>query len=149
MKEADSDLDQSIRSSPLWQHKAEIMQSIPGVGRVTATSLLADVPEIGTLNRREISALIGVCPFSRDSGKSRGRRSIWGGRARVRAVLYMAALVATRHNPVILAFYQKLVGAGKPKKVAIVACMRKLLVTINTMLKTDTTWAPKTAAISA
>ena len=149
LKEADSDLDQSIRSSPLWQHKAEIMQSIPGVGRVTATSLLADVPEIGTLNRREISALIGVCPYSRDSGKFRGRRSIWGGRARVRAVLYMAALVATRHNPVILAFYQKLVGAGKPKKVAIVACMRKLLVTINTMLKTDTTWAPKTAATSA
>ena len=149
LKEADDDLDQSIRSSPLWQHKAEIMQSIPGVGRVTATSLLADVPEIGTLNRREISALIGVCPYSRDSGKSRGRRSIWGGRARVRAVLYMAALVATRHNPVILAFYQKLVGAGKPKKVAIVACMRKLLVTINTMLKTDTTWNPKTAAMSA
>ena len=149
LKEADDDLDQSIRSSPLWQHKAEIMQSIPGVGRVTATSLLADVPEIGTLNRREISALIGVCPYSRDSGKSRGRRSIWGGRARVRAVLYMAALVATRHNPVIRAFYQKLVGAGKNKKVAIVACMRKLLVTINTMLKTDTTWNPKTAAVSA
>ena len=149
LKEADDDLDQSIRSSPLWQHKAEIMQSIPGVGRVTATSLLADVAELGTLNRRQISALIGVCPYSRDSGKSRGRRSIWGGRARVRAVLYMAALVATRHNPVILAFYQKLVGAGKPKKVAIVACMRKLLVTINTMLKTDTTWNPKTAAISA
>ena len=149
LKEADDDLDQSIRSSPLWQHKAEIMQSIPGVGRVTATSLLADVAELGTLNRREISALIGVCPYSRDSGKSRGRRSIWGGRARVRAVLYMAALVATRHNPVILAFYQKLVGAGKPKKVAIVACMRKLLVTINTMLKTDTTWNPKTAAMSA
>ena len=147
--EADDDLDQSIRSSPLWQHKAEIMQSIPGVGRVTATSLLADVPEIGTLNRREISALIGVCPYSRDSGKSRGRRSIWGGRASVRAVLYMAAVVATRHNPVIRDFYNRLVGAGKPKKVAIVACMRKLLVTINTMLKTDTLWNPKISAATA
>ena len=147
--EADDDLDQSIRSSPLWQHKAEIMQSIPGVGRVTATSLLADVPEIGTLNRREISALIGVCPYSRDSGKSHGRRSIWGGRASVRAVLYMAAVVATQHNPVIRDFYNKLVGAGKPKKVAIVACMRKLLVTINTMLKTDTLWNPKISAATA
>ena len=146
LAEADDDLDQSIRSSPLWQHKAEIMQSIPGVGRVTATSLLADVPEIGTLNRREISALIGVCPYSRDSGKSHGRRSIWGGRASVRAVLYMAAVVATRHNPVIRDFYNRLVGAGKPKKVAIVACMRKLLVTINTMLKTDTLWNPKISA---
>ncbi|MFO0216149.1 MAG: transposase, partial [Burkholderiales bacterium] len=85
--------------------------------------------------RREISALIGVCPYSRDSGKSRGRRSIWGGRANVRAVLYMASLVAMRHNPVIRAFYLKLVAAGKPKKVAIVACMRKLLVTINAMIK--------------
>lgn len=149
LKEADGDLDQSIRASPVWQHKAEIMQSIASVGRVTATSLLADVAEIGTLNRREISALIGVCPYSRDSGKFRGRRSIRGGRARVRAVLYMAALVVTRHNPVILACYQKLVGAGKPKKVAIVACIRKLLVTINTLLKTDPTWAPKTAAMSA
>ena len=147
--EAVDDLDQSIRSSPLWQHKAEIMQSIPGVGRVTATSLLADVPEIGTLNRREIGALIGVCPYSRDSGKSRGRRSIWGGRASVRAVLYMAAVVATRHNPVIRDFYNRLVGAGKPKKVAIVACMRKLLVTINTMLKTDTLWNPKISAATA
>jgi transposase len=149
LKEADDDLDNSIRSSPLWQHKAEIMQSIPGVGRVTTTSLLADVPEIGTLNRREISALIGVCPYSRDSGKSRGRRSIWGGRANVRAVLYMASLVAMRHHPVIRAFYLKLVAAGKPKKVAIVACMRKLLVTINAMIKADTPWNPKTVAVSA
>ena len=149
LDEANDDLDGMIRSSPIWQHKAEIMQSIPGVGRVTATTLLADVPEMGVLSRREISALIGVCPYSRDSGTSRGRRSIWGGRARVRAALYMAAVVATRHNPVIRAFYEKLVAAGKPKKVAIVACMRKLLVIINTMLKPDTMWSPKIGAAVA
>jgi transposase len=143
--ESNDDLDNMIRNSPLWQHKAEIMQSIPGVGRVTATTFLADMPEIGTLSRREISALAGVCPYSRDSGSFRGRRSIWGGRARVRAALYMAAVVASRHNPVIKAFYEKLTRAGKAKKVALVACMRKLLVIINTMLKNDSAWNPKIA----
>lgn len=145
LDESNDDLDNMIRNSPLWQHKAEIMQSIPGVGRVTATTFLADIPEIGTLSRREISALVGVCPYSRDSGSFRGRRSIWGGRARVRAALYMAAIVASRHNPVIKAFYEKLTRAGKAKKVALVACMRKLLVIINTMLKNDTAWNPKIA----
>ena len=143
--ESNDDLDNMIRNSPLWQHKAEIMQSIPGVGRVTATTFLADMPEIGTLSRREISALAGVCPYSQDSGSFRGRRSIWGGRARVRAALYMAAVVASRHNPVIKAFYEKLTRAGKAKKVALVACMRKLLVIINTMLKNDSAWNPKIA----
>lgn len=143
--ESNDDLDNMIRNSPLWQHKAEIMQSIPGVGRVTATTFLADLPEIGTLSRREISALVGVCPYSRDSGSFRGRRSIWGGRARVRAALYMAAVVASRHNPIIKAFYEKLSRAGKAKKVALVACMRKLLVIINTMLKNDSAWNPKIA----
>lgn len=140
---ANNDLDEMIRCSPLWQHKAEVMESIPGVGRVTATTFLADLPEIGTLSRREISALVGVCPYSRDSGKLRGRRTIWGGRARVRAALYMAAVVASRHNPVIKAFYEKLVKAGKAKKVALVACMHKLLIIINTMLKNDVPWNPK------
>ena len=149
LDESNDDLDNMIRNSPLWQHKAEIMQSIPGVGRVTATMFLADVPEIGTLSRREISALVGVCPYSRDSGSFRGRRSIWGGRARVRAALYMAAIVASRHNPVIKAFYEKLTRAGKAKKVALVACMRKLLVIINTMLKNDSAWNPKIAASEA
>jgi transposase len=134
-----------IRNSPLWQQKAEIMQSIPGIGRVMATTFLADLPEIGTLSRCEISALVGVCPYSRDSSSFRGRRSIWGGRARVRAVLYMAAIVASRHNPVIKAFYEKLTRAGKAKKVALVACMRKLLVIINTMLKNDSAWNLKIA----
>ena len=146
--EANDDLDDMIRSSPLWQHKADIMQSIPGVGRVTATTLLADLPEIGTLSRREISALAGVCPYSRDSGSFRGKRSIWGGRAHVRAVLYMASVVASRHNPVIRPFYEKLVKAGKPTKVALVACMRKLLVIINSMLKSDTAWNPRFGATS-
>jgi transposase len=144
--EANDDLDNMIRLSPLWQHKAEIMQSIPGVGRVTATTFLADLPEIGALSRREISALVGVCPYNRDSGRMRGRRTIWGGRARVRAALYMAAVSASRHNPIVSAFYQKLVSAGKAKKVALVACMRKLLVIINTMLKNDTLWNPQVAS---
>ncbi len=148
LDESNDDLDNMIRNSPLWQHKAEIMQSIPGVGRVTATTFLADLPEIGTLSRREISALVGVCPYNRDSGSFRGRRTIWGGRARVRGALYMAALVASRHNPVIKAFYERLTRAGKAKKVVLVACMRKLLVIINTMLKNDSAWNPK-IAISA
>ena len=137
---ADQDLDGMLRQSPVWQHQAQLMTSVPGVGRVTAVTLLAELPELGALPRREISALVGVCPYSRDSGKYRGRRAIWGGRAVVRATLYMAAIVASRHNPVIRAFYQKLVAAGKLKKVALVACMRKLLVILNAMLKHDTPW---------
>lgn len=140
LNEANHDLDAMIRKSPLWQHQAQLMSTAPGVGRVTASTLLAELPELGTLSRRQISALVGVCPYSRDSGKFRGRRTIWGGRATVRAALYMAAVVASRHNPVIIAFYQKLVAAGKPKKVALVACMRKLLVILNAMLKHDMPW---------
>lgn len=140
LDEADDDLDDAIRQSPLWQAKANLMTSIPGVGRVTATTLLAALPELGALSRREISALVGVCPFNRDSGGHRGRRVIWGGRASVRAVLYMAALAASRHNPTIKAFYQKLLAAGKMKKVALVACMRKLLVILNAMMKSNTPW---------
>lgn len=140
LKEADDDLDDAIRQSPLWQAKAHLMMSIPGVGRVTATTLLAALPELGQLSRREISALVGVCPFNRDSGGHRGRRVIWGGRASVRTVLYMAALAASRHNPMIKAFYQKLLAAGKMKKVALVACMRKLLVILNAMVKSNTPW---------
>jgi transposase len=140
LDEADQDLDGTLRQSPIWQHKAQLMTSVPGVGRVTAVTLLAELPELGALPRREISALVGVCPYSRDSGKYRGRRTIWGGRAAVRAALYMAAVVASRCNPVIRAFYQKLVAAGKLKKVALVACMRKLLVILNAMLKHDTPW---------
>jgi transposase len=146
LTEADDDLDDAIAQSPLWQAKSDIITSIPGVGKVTATSLLAELPELGNLARREISALVGVCPFNRDSGRHKGRRAIWGGRASIRAVLYMAALVASRHNSIIKAFYQKLLAAGKMKKVALVACMRKLLVILNAMVKNNTPWREVEAA---
>jgi transposase len=136
----DADLDGMIRQSPVWQHKAMLLESVPGLGRVTTTTLLGQLPELGTLNRKQIAGLVGVCPYSRDSGAMRGRRTIWGGRASVRAVLYMAALVGTRHNPVLKAFYQRLLSAGKLKKVALIACMRKLLTILNSMIKHDQTW---------
>ena len=140
IKGADTDLSDAIKKSPIWQAKADLLKSIPGVGKVTVNTLMAELPELGELNRREIAALVGICPFNRDSGSHRGKRRIWGGRASVRAVLYMAALVATRRNPVIQAFYQKLLAAGKMKKVALVACMRKLLTTMNTMVQNNTHW---------
>ena len=136
----DRDLDSMIRQSTAWQHKVELMTSVPGMGRVTAIALLAQLPELGRLGTKEISGLVGVCPYSRDSGSMRGRRTIWGGRGTVRAALYMAALVGSRHNPILKAFYQRLVASGKPKKVALVACMRKLLVILNAMMKHDQAW---------
>jgi transposase len=148
LEDANDDLDKMIRNSPIMQHKAQIMTSVPGVGKVTVTTLLAELPELGELSGRQISGLAGVCPFSRDSGTMRGRRSIWGGRRSVRAVLYMASLVACRHNPVIRAFYQRLLAAGKPKKVALVACMHKLLITLNAMLKTGTPWRVSALPVS-
>jgi transposase len=141
IKGADTDLGNKIKTSPAWQAKADLLASVPGVGKVTLVTLLAELPELGTLDRRAICALVGVCPFNRDSGKFRGKRSIWGGRATVRGALYMATLVATRCNPVIKQFYQKLCAAGKLKKVALVACMRKLLVTLNAMLQNNTPWS--------
>jgi transposase len=137
---ADDDLNGMIERSSLMQRKLDVLTSVPGVGRVTAISLLAQLPELGVLNEKQISALVGVCPFNRDSGTLRGKRTIWGGRARVRAALYMAALVASRHNPVLRAFYQRLLAAGKAKKLALVACMHKLLLILNALLKTDSRW---------
>ena len=116
------------------------MQSVKGVGPVLSTTLLADLPELGTLNRKKIAALVGVAPFNRDSGTMRGKRTVWGGRAQVRAALYMGTLAATRHNPVIKAFYTRLLAAGKAKKVALTACMRKLLTILNAMIKNQTAW---------
>lgn len=142
IKGSDGEMIRAIKSSPVWQAKADLLRSIPGLGAITTATLLAELPELGTLNRRAICALVGVCPFSRDSGAYRGRRSIWGGRASVRSALYMAALVATRHNPVIKAHYQKLLNAGKLKKVALVACMRKLLVTMNAVVHNNVPWSP-------
>jgi transposase len=136
----DDELRQAIHSSPVWREKDDLLQSMPGVGPVLATTLLASVPELGTLNRRQIAALVGVTPVNRDSGTLRGKRMVWGGRAAVRAVLYMGALVAARHNPVLKAFYQRLRQAGKASKVALTACMRKLLTMLNAMLKHRTPW---------
>jgi len=140
LKATDGDLDDMIRQSPAWQHKVALMTTVPGMGRVTAIALLAQLPELGALGTREISGLVGVCPYSRDSGSMRGRRTIWGGRSAVRAALYMAALVGSRHNPILKTFYQRLTASGKPKKVALVACMRKLLVILNAMMKHDQAW---------
>jgi transposase len=140
IKRLDRDLDDAIHASPLWREKEALYRGVPGVGPQMTATLLACLPELGQLNRREISALVGVAPFNRDSGTLRGRRTIYGGRATVRGALYMATLVATRHNPVIRAFYQHLLAQHKPKKLALVACMRKLLVILNTMAKTREPW---------
>jgi transposase len=136
----DDDLAQTIRESPVWREKDALLQSTPAVGPVLARTLLAALPELGTLNRKQLAALVGVAPLNRDSGTLRGRRIVWGGRAHVRAALYMSALVATRYNPVIRVFYQRLCAAGKVKKVALTACMHKLLTILNTMLKHGTRW---------
>ena len=138
LKEADKSLQEQIEASPLWSDKAELLQSVPGVGPTTAAALLAALPELEKLGRKQLACLVGVAPFARDSGTMRGRRCIWGGRADVRASLYMAALVAVRHNPVLRAHYEQLLQRGKAKKVAIVACMRKLLSILNALLKNNT-----------
>jgi transposase len=140
LADIDHDLKQRIESSPIWQVKNDLLQSIPGVGKVLSLTLLAELPELGKLNRRQIAALVGVAPFNRDSGTMRGKRSIWGGRASVRTALYMATLVSTRFNPVISSFYQRLLANGKAKKVAIVACMRRLLTIMNAILKSQKEW---------
>jgi len=140
LESLDQDLSRSLRALPLWREQDDLLRSVPGVGRVTSLTLLAELPELGQLNRKQIAALVGVAPLNCDSGVLRGRRTIWGGRSQVRSALYMAALVATRHNPVIAAFYQRLCGAGKEKKVALVACMRKLLTILNAIVKHRTPW---------
>ena len=144
LSEINDDLDRRIRLSPSWLEKDNLLKSVPGVGKVVSSSLLIELPELGELNRRKIASLVGVAPFNRDSGTMRGRRTVWGGRAKLRAVLYMAALVASRRNPIIAAFYQRLLDAGKVKKVALVACMRKLLTILNAILRTMTVWQPET-----
>ena len=144
IQQTDTALTEAIRQSPVWREKEELLQSTPGVGPVVTTTLLATLPELGTLTGKQISALVGVAPFNRDSGMLRGTRTVWGSRAQVRAVLYMGALVATRFNPVIRAFYQRLCAAGKAKKVALTACMRKLLTILNARMKHRTRWAHPT-----
>jgi len=145
----DDHLADKIKNSPVWREKEALLQSVPGVGPVLSTSLMADLPELGTLNRRQIAALVGVAPFNRDSGAFRGKRCVWGGRGRLRSALYMATLAATRSNPVIRTFYQRLREAGKPPKVALTACMRKLLTILNAILKSQTPWqAPCASSIA-
>lgn len=141
LKRADKDLDQSIRQSPIWRENEDLLRSVPGMGPVISRTLLAELPELGRLNRKQIAALVGVAPLNRDSGTLRGRRSIWGGRATVRAALYMGALVASRRNAVIQTFYRRLRNAGKAPKIALVACMRKLLTILNAMIKHKTHWS--------
>ena len=142
LAEIERDLGGTVRASPIWRAtKEELLRSVPGIGPVSARMLLAQLPELGSLTRRQVAALVGVAPFSRDSGKMRGKRTIWAGRAALRACLYMAAVAAARGaNPMIAAFYRRLRLAGKPAKLALTACMRKLVVTLNAMLRTNTAW---------
>ncbi len=140
LKQLTAAIGRLIRDTPALREPAARLQSVPGVGPVVAATLLGELPELGQLSRRQLAALAGVAPLARDSGQHRGRRHVWGGRASVRGALYMAALVATKHTPVIRAFYQRLLAAGKPKKLALVACMRKLLVILNALVKHASVW---------
>ena len=140
LRMADAELGRAIRESPVWREQEDLLRSVPGVGRVVATTLLAQLPELGQLSRKQIAKLVGVAPMNRDSGTLRGKRLVFGGRAAVRAVLYMGALVGAYKNPVLRAYYQRLLAAGKPKKLALTACMRKLLVILNAMVKAGTHW---------
>ena len=140
LSELEREIGDGIRGTPAWRERDELLRSVPGIGDVVARTLIADLPELGHLDRKQIAALVGVAPLNRDSGTMRGKRTIWGGRAKVRSVLYMAALVASRHNPVLAAFYQRLVSAGKAKKLAITAVMRKLLTILNAMIRDSRPW---------
>jgi transposase len=141
LRMADTDLGDQVRQSPAWRERDDLLHSVPGVGPVLSLTLLAHLPELGRLSRRAVAKLVGVAPLSRDSGTLRGRRCVQGGRASVRGVLYMGALVATKRNAVIRAFYARLLAAGKPKKLALVACMRRLLMILNTMMRTGERWS--------
>jgi transposase len=140
LSELEQDLDEGIRGTPAWRERDELLRSVPGIGNVVARTLIADLPELGRLDRKQIAALVGVAPINRDSGKMRGKRTTWGGRAKVRCILYMAALVASRYNPLLKAFYQRLTSAGKAKKLALTAVMRKLLTILNAMIRDNTRW---------
>ena len=146
LRMTDTDLGAMINASPVWRERDELLRTVPGVGPVLSRTLLADLPELGQLSRREIAKLVGVAPLSRDSGTRRGRRFVQGGLATVRGVLYMAALVATKRNAVIRASYLRLVAAGKPKKLALVACMRTLLTILNVVVRTAEPWSTSTNA---
>jgi transposase len=141
LKGIDQELSQALRTSPLWREQEDLLRSVPGIGPVVAATLLAGLPELGQTSGKQIGALVGVAPLNRDSGTLRGKRTVWGGRSAVRAALYMAALVGTRSNPVLKTLYTRLLAAGKTKKVALTACMHKLLTILNAILKHRTPWA--------
>jgi transposase len=145
LKKLDKELHKMVKNSPLWREEEDLLRSVPGIGPTVAFTLLAELPELGKLSPKEIAHLVGVAPLSRDSGTLRGKRSIWGGRATVRRALYMGALAAKRWNPQFIAFFEQLRGRGKAKKVALVACMRKLLLLLNAILKHKTPWSPSYA----
>lgn len=145
--EMDSELKYFIEESPMWREKDNLLRTVPGIGPVLSSTLVAELPELGTLNRKQIAALVGVAPLNRDSGKMRGKRSVWGGRASVRSALYMGTLVATRFNPVIRRFYEHLIVSGKAKKAAITACMRKLITILNSMIKHHSAWRYTTDSV--
>lgn len=149
VSDVDDEIGTAIQASPIWRVHEDLLRSVPGVGPITARTLLAELPELGTLDRRTIAALVGVAPFNCDSGKHRGQRHIWGGRASVRTTLYMAAVSAARHNPALATFYRRLRTAGKPAKVALVATMRKLITILNAMLKHQARWNAEVASTTA
>ena len=140
LKEIESQIKSAIAINEDWQQKMKLLTSVPGIGEVVAVTMISSLPELGTISHKQISYLVGVAPLNRDSGKFRGKRRIWGGRAKIRSVLYMAALVAVRFNPVIKAFYERLLSKGKLKKVALTACMHKLLIVLNAMMKNNHAW---------
>jgi transposase len=144
----DDDLDTTLRPSPVWREREDLLRSVPGIGPVCTRTLLLDLPELGTLSRQRLATLVGVAPLNRDSGTLRGSRTIWGGRAHVRTALYMSTLVAVRYNPVLKTFYERLRAAGKAAKVALTACMRKLLTILHAMVKHHTPWQPQELAIA-
>lgn len=144
LKSVDSDLEHQIKESPVWRAKEDLLRTVPGVGPVVSRTLIGELPELGHLNRKQIAALAGVAPLNRDSGTLRGKRMVWGGRRSVRVALYMAALTASQRNPVIREFYERLRDRGKPPKVALTACMRKLLVILNAMVRDGAPWDPET-----
>jgi len=149
LRTLDNDLDTALQASPVWRAREDLLRSVPGIGPVCARTLVLDLPELGTLSRQHLAALVGLAPFHRDSGTLRGTRTIWGGRAQVRTALYRSTLVAVRYNPVLKAFYQRLRAAGKLAKVALTACMRKLLTILNAMVKHQTPWQPQEEFIAA
>ena len=145
LSKLDEEINHFVQTTPMWKEKDSILQSVPGVGRITSSTLLAMLPELGKLDRQQVAALVGVAPVNKDSGRKQGKRRVYGGRADVRSVLYMAALSAKKHNPVIKKFYERLIHQGKQKKVALTACMRKLIVILNAMMRTQQPWRLQSA----